>query len=166
MKRFAVLLLFATTLCAQTRIASDFEIAQMKQQIARSRDFISQLSGHLNLGDLYLTRNETSTARDEYAKALEIAGAEALAARKASDITRYATAVAYSALANAKLGFDTPAFNAAEEAIRYTSGSAKSWNLYSTAMTLLHRGGKAASAARNAVAIAARELAQSPTAWM
>ncbi|HEX9160596.1 MAG TPA: tetratricopeptide repeat protein [Thermoanaerobaculia bacterium] len=164
MKRLALLLLFATALPAQqTRIASDFEIAQMKQQIARSRDFLSQLSGHLNLGDLYLTRNETATARGEYARALEIAGSEALAARKASDITRYATAVAYSALANAKLGFDTPAFNAAEESIRYTSGSAKSWNLYSTAMTLLHRNGKAVSAARNAVAIASRELAQSPT---
>jgi len=47
---------------ACTRIASDFEIAQMKQQIGTSPDFLSQLSGHLNLGDLYLTRSETATA--------------------------------------------------------------------------------------------------------
>jgi tetratricopeptide (TPR) repeat protein len=156
-------LIGAPLLAQQPRIASDFEIAQMKQQIARSRDFVSQLSGHLNLGDLYLTRSETATARAEYAKALEIAGDERLAARKASDITRYATATAYAALANAKLGYVGPAFNAAEEAIRYTSGSAKSWNLYSAAMTLLHRPQKAASAARNAVAIASREVAKSPS---
>ena len=162
MKWMAVLALVAAPLFAQTRIASDFEIAQMKQQIATSRDFLSQLSGHLNLGDLYLTRSETATARSEYATALGIAGRESLSARKASDITRYATAVAYAALANAKLGNDGASFAAAEEAIRYTSGSAKSWNLYSTAMTLLRKPAKAASAARNAVAIASREVAKSP----
>jgi tetratricopeptide (TPR) repeat protein len=150
-------------LVAQTRIASDFEIAQMKKQVATSRDFLSQLSGHLNLGDAYRTRNQNVTSRSEYATALDIAGRESLSARKASDIMRYATAVAYSALANAKLGNDAAAFAAAEEAIRYTSGSAKSWNLYSTAMTLLHRPAKAASAARNAVAIASQDLAKSPS---
>src|SRR6478672_3214343 len=97
MNWLAILALVASPLFAQTRIASDFEIARMKQQIATSHDFLSQLSGHLNLGDLYLTRSETATARAEYAKALAIAGNEALDARKASDITRYATAVAYSA---------------------------------------------------------------------
>jgi tetratricopeptide (TPR) repeat protein len=163
MRWFVIVALSSALLLAQQpRIASDFEIAQMKQQIARSRDFISQLSGHLNLGDLYLTRSETATARAEYAKALEIAGDDRLGARKASDITRYATATAYAALANAKLGNDGAAFNAAEEAIRYTSGSAKSWNLYASAMTLLHRPQKAVSAARNAVTIASRDVAKSP----
>lgn len=163
MKRLAALLLFASSLAAQqTRIASDFEIAQMKQQIAQSRDFLSQLSGHLNLGDLYLTRSETATARLEYVRALEIARAEAVAARKASDITRYATAVAYSAVANAKLGSNAASFAAAEEAIRYTSASAKSWNLYSSAMTVLRKPAKAVSAGRNAVAIATSDVAQSP----
>lgn len=158
-----MILLLVALLFAQTRIASDFEIARMKQQIATSRDFLSQLSGRLNLGDLYLTRSETTTARDEYAKALEIAGTESIAARKASDITRYATATAYAALANAKLGNDGAAFAAAEESIRYTSDSAKSWNLYATAMELLHKPAKAASAARNAVTLASRELARSAT---
>ena len=162
MKWMAVLALVTAPVFAQTRIASDFEIAQMKRQIATSPDFLSQLSGHLNLGDAYRARNESAKARTEYGTALDIAGREALAARKASDITRYATAVAYSSLANAKLGNDGPAFEAAEEAIRYTSGSAKSWNLYSTATSLLHKPAKAASAARNAVAIAKQDLAKSP----
>ena len=151
----------AVLLVAQTRIASDFEIAQMKQQIARSHDFLSQLSGHLNLGDLYATRTEMTTARTEYAQALKIANDEAIAARKASDITRYATAVMYAALSDAKLGNSDGAFTNAEEAIRYTSSSAKSWNLYSTAMTLLRTPRKAVAAARNAVAIAKNEVAQS-----
>ena len=162
MKWMAVLALVTAPVFAQTRIASDFEIAQMKRQIATSHDFLSQLSGHLNLGDAYRARNESATARSEYATALDITGRESLSARKASDITRYATAVAYSSLANAKLGNDGPAFEAAEEAIRYTSASAKSWNLYSTAMSLLHKPAKGASAARNAVAIAKRDLAKSP----
>lgn len=157
MKWMAVLMIVA-----QTRIASDFEIAQMRRQLSTSSDFLSQLSGHLNLGDAYRTRNETATARTEYATALDIAGRESLAARKASDITRYATAVAYSSLANAKLGNDGASFAAAEEALRYTSGSSKSWNLYSTAMTLLRKPAKAVSAARNAVAIATRDVAKSP----
>ncbi len=166
MKRLALSLLVCLPAFAadgQPRMASDFEIARMKQQIATSRDFLSQLSGHLNLGDLYLSRSESETARSQYAMALEIAGREARRARKASDIMRYATAVGYSALADARLGKDGAAFDAAEEAIRYTSGSAKSWNLYSSAMTLLGRTAKAASAARNAVTIARGELARSPT---
>ncbi len=152
--RYAALFLIALPLAAQTRIASDFEIQQMERQIARSRDFISQLSGHLNLGDLRLSRNETALARSEYAKAYEIASNERLDARKASDLTRYATATSYAALAQAKLGDDAHAFALSEEAMRYTSDSAKSWNLYASTMSQLHRPAKAASAARNAVAIA------------
>jgi tetratricopeptide (TPR) repeat protein len=72
-------------------------------------------------------------------------------------MTRYATATAYAALADAKLGNASAAFDEAEEAIRYTSGSAKSWNLYASAMSLLNRPPKAVAAARNAVAIASRQ---------
>ncbi len=165
MKRLVLLVpLLALPLSAQeTRMASDFEIAQMKQQIAKSRDFISQLSGHLNLGDLYATRNERSTAAAEYAKALDIASVERESARRGSDLTRYSTATSYAALASAKLGRDQQAFELLEEAMRYSSDSAKSWNLYSSAMSLLGKSRKAAAAARNAVTIATHDVATSPT---
>ncbi len=147
----------AVSAAAQTRIASDFELQQMERQIAQSRDFVSQLSGHLNLGDLRLTRNETALARAEYAKALEISSKERLAARRSSDLTRYATATSYAALAQAKLGDPVDAFALSEEAMRYRSDSAKSWNLYASTMSALGKPAKAASASRNAVAIASRE---------
>jgi hypothetical protein len=157
--KFSVLgsLFLVGVLSAQTRIASDFEIRQMEEQIENSNDFFSQLSGHLNLGDLRMTRNEKAIARIEYAKALEEANIERLNARRASELTRYATATSYAALAQAKLGNAAEAFALSEEAIRYTSDSAKSWNLYASAMTELGKPAKAASAARNAVAIASRE---------
>src|SRR4029077_5783212 len=98
-----VTILFAIIL-AQTRIASDFELQQMQRQVETSRDFVSQLSGHLNIGDLRMARNETALARAEYAKALDITSNERSAARRASDLTRYATATSYAALAEAKLG--------------------------------------------------------------
>ena len=155
-----VLLLLAGSrpLPAQTtRPASDFEIAQMERQIERSHDFLSQLSGHLNLGDLRLTRNETAQAHAEYTKALEVAAKERTEARCASDLTRYATATAYAALADAKLGNKGAAFDLVDEAARYTSDSAKTWNLAATVFDTLGMPRKAVSAARNAVAIAEHE---------
>lgn len=137
----------------QTRIASDFELQQMQKQVERSRDFLSQVSGRLNLGDVRTTRNEPALARAEYAKALDIATKERLDARAASNLTRYATATSYAALAEAKLGHAARAFELSEEALRYDSSSAKTWNLYASAMSLLGKPAKAASAARNAVAI-------------
>jgi len=158
MKGLLLIAFAASTAFGQTtRIASDFEIQQMERQVARSTDFLSQLSGHLNLGDLRLTRSENALAHIEYAKALEIASNERLAARRASEITRYATATSYAALAAAKLGDASNAFELSEEAIRYTSDSAKSWNLYASAMSGLGRPAKAVAASRNAVAIAERE---------
>ena len=145
--------LLLIAMLAQTRIASDFELQQMQQQVARSRDFLSQVSGHLNLGDVRLARNETALARAEYAKALEVAAKERLDARAGSNLTRYATATSYAALAEAKLGHAARAFELSEEALRYDSVSAKTWNLYASAMSLLGKPAKAASAARNAVAI-------------
>lgn len=146
-----------------SRIASDFEIAQMEQQVARSRDFVTQFSARLNLGDLRLTRNERSLARVEYEKAFAAAANERLAARRNSDMTRYSTATSYAALALAKLDRRTEAFPLLEEAMRYSSDSAKSWNLYSTATSVLGLQKKATSAARNAVAIATRDLRSDPS---
>jgi len=163
MKRLLIVIALAMPAFAQTtRIASDFEIAQMQQQLARSHDFLSQLSGHLNLGDARLARSESALARREYAQAYEIASSERLDARRASDLARYATATSYAALAEAKLGKDGHAFELSEEAIRYESGEAKTWNLYASTMSLLGKPAKAASASRNAVALAQRDLKQSP----
>lgn len=150
----AVLLLAASCpLLAQQRIASDFELQQMQRQVERSKDFLSQVSGRLNLGDVRMARNETSLARAEYRKALDATVKERLEARTASSLTRYATATSYAALAAAKLSDDARAFELSEEALRYDSGSAKTWNLYASAMSLLGKPAKAASAARNAVAL-------------
>lgn len=154
--RYAALILLSLPLVAQTRIASDFEIQQMEQQVARSRDFTAQYSGHLNLGDLRATRNENVQARTEYLEAYEIAQKERLDARKASEMTRYATATSLAAAAEARLGDAGHAFELAEEAMRYTSDSSKSWNLYANMMATLDRPSKAAGAARNAVAIEER----------
>jgi len=164
MKRLLVIFaLVAMPAFAQTtRIASDFEIAQMQQQLTRSHDFLSQLSGHLNLGDARLARSESALARSEFAQAYELASNERLDARRASDLARYATATSYAALAEAKLGRDASAFELSEEAIRYESGEAKTWNLYASTMSLLRKPAKATSASRNAVALARRDLAQSP----
>ena len=147
-------LLFALLL-AQARLASDFEIAQMELQLARSRDFEAQLSGRLNLGDLRAARNERSLALVEYRKALDLAERERHDARRDSSLSRYANATSYAALAQAKLGRDAEAFALLEETARYASDDAEAWNLYASAMRTLGHPRKAVSAARNAVAIAA-----------
>jgi predicted Zn-dependent protease len=146
--------LLALPLFAQTRLASDFEIAQMEQQLARSRDFESQLSGRLNLGDVRAARNEKSLARAEYVKALELAERERLAARRDSSTSRYANATSYAALAQAKLRRAAESFALLEEAARYTADDPETWNLYASAMRTLGHPKKAVAAARNAVAIA------------
>ncbi len=142
---------------AQTRPSSDFEIARMEKQLAQSRDFLSQLSGHLNLGDLRLSRGENARSRAEYLDALALAEKQRMTARAASNLSQYATATAYAGLAKAKLGDARASFALFEEAIRYAGDDAKSWNLYSSAMSLLGLSAKATSAARSAVAIAERE---------
>jgi len=154
----AVTFLLATPLLAQTRIASDFELQQMEKQIAQQRGFLAQLSGHLNLGDLRLARNETVLATAEFTKALDVAQRERTESRKSSDLTRYAEATSYAALAEAKLAHDARAFDLAEESLRYASDSARTWNLYANTMTALHRPRKAVSAERNAVALASEPL--------
>ena len=151
-------MIFLFALLMQTRIASDFELQQMQRQLETSRDFASQLSGHLNIGDLRAARNQPALSRAEYSKALELATNERATARRASDLTRYATATSYAALAQAKLGNAAEAFALSEEAMRYSSDSAKSWNLYASAMSALHMSAKAVSAARNAVTLGTEPL--------
>jgi tetratricopeptide (TPR) repeat protein len=151
-----ILLLLAVL--AQTRIASDFEIAQMEKQLAGTRSFEAQLSGRLNLGDLRASRSELSLARAEYTKAYDLASRERLDARKDSKLARYANATSYAALAQAKLGREASAYELLEEAMRYASDDAESWNLYASAMRVLGYPKKAVNAARNAVALAEKPL--------
>ncbi|HEY0155901.1 MAG TPA: hypothetical protein VGF28_01270 [Thermoanaerobaculia bacterium] len=153
--RLLVVVLLALPLAAQSRLASDFEIAQMEKQLARSKEFEAQLSGRLNLGDVRAARNERSLARAEYLKAYDLAQRERLDARRDSSLTRYANATSYAALAQAKLGREADAFSLLEEAARYASDDAEAWNLYASAMRILGYPRKAIAAARNSVAIAA-----------
>ncbi|HEX2833064.1 MAG TPA: hypothetical protein VHW00_08615 [Thermoanaerobaculia bacterium] len=154
MKRFALALLLALPAVAQTtRIASDFELAQMQKQLESSRSFEAQLSGRLNLGDVRTARNELSLARIEYQKALELSEKERRAARLDSHLTRYAVATSYAALARAKLHRPAEAMQLLEEALRYASDDPETWNLYASAMRILGKSQKAVSAARNAVAV-------------
>lgn len=154
--RVLAVLLLTLSIHAQSRIASDFEIAQMERQLAESRDFEAQLSGRLNLGDVRAARSELTLARAEYRRALDLAERERLTARRASSLTRYANATSYAALAQAKLGRETEAFALLEETARYASDDAESWNLYASAMRTLHHPRKAVAAARNAVAASPR----------
>ena len=151
-------LFLLVALLAQTRIASDFEIAQMEKQLAQSRAFEAQLSSRLNLGDLRASRSELSLARAEYMRAYELASRERVDARKESKLARYANATSYAALAQAKLGREARAFELLEEAMRYASDDAEAWNLYASAMRVLGHPRKAAAAARNAVALAQKPL--------
>ena len=154
MKRLLVIALAALPLLAQQpRLASDFEITQMERQLASARGFEGQLSARLNLGDARAARNERSLARDEYAKALDLANRERLEARRESSMSRYAVATSYAALAEGKLGRDAEAFALLEESVRYTSDDPETWNLYASAMRSLGHPRKAIAAARNAVAI-------------
>jgi tetratricopeptide (TPR) repeat protein len=165
MKRALLLALFVTlpAFAQSTRVASDFDIAQMEKQLSQSHDFNSQLSARLNLGDLRATRNESELANAEYRRALSLATDERLAARRASDLSRYAYATSYAALAAAKLGRGADALTLSDEALRYTSDAAKAWNLRANAMTALHMPNKAVSASRNAITIASAEVAREPT---
>ena len=113
-------------------------IQQMERQVAES-DFLAQLSGHLNLGDLRMKRSENAIARAEYGKALEIASNERLTARRESDLREYALATSYAGLAQAKLGNAADAFALSEESLRYASDSPERWNTYANTMTELDK---------------------------
>jgi tetratricopeptide (TPR) repeat protein len=145
----------------ETRIASDFEIQQMERQAAKAKDFTSQLSAHLNLGDLHVTRNESAAAHAEYRKTFDVATVERAAARKRGDLKRYATATMYAGLMQARLGDERAAFELLDEAARYAADDAKTWSIYADAMGFLAFRDKAEAGARNAVAIAEQKPADS-----
>jgi tetratricopeptide (TPR) repeat protein len=161
----AVLPLIAGPLLAQeTRIASDFEIATARKQLERERDPLLKMAAHLNLGDLYLSRRDVSVAQTHYRGARVLAETARLNARRRSDLSSYATASGYLGLASAKLGRAAEAFDAFEEAIRYASDSARLWNLYATAMSLVEHPHKAIAAGRRAVAIVSAAAGDAPSA--
>jgi hypothetical protein len=166
MKRLAcvaILVLAAPLVAQQTRIASDFEIAQMQKQAAQEREFTAQLSAHLNLGDLRATRNETALAESEFKEALNIAAAERSAAPGNVDYKRYAIATMYEGYAYAKLHRPQNAFMLLEEGLRYASDDDRMWNLYAGAMSELGMPEKVAAAARNGIVIAEQRANQRPT---
>jgi tetratricopeptide (TPR) repeat protein len=135
----------------------------MQRQAATAHDLNSQIAAHLNLGDQRLLRNEATLAVAEYSTAESIARRERSDARQASDMARYARATMYAGFAAARLERPNAAFELLEEAVRYASHDAKTWNFYANAMTILDRPRKAASAARNAVTIAERTMQSSPS---
>jgi tetratricopeptide (TPR) repeat protein len=154
-----VLAILATPLSAQSpRIASDFELAKVEAQLARERDRLAIVAAYLNLGDLRASRSEPEGSRSAYITAEK--GAEALrhTARLGGDLSRYATATAYSGLAAAKLGRRGDAWDRFAEATRYAGDSATIWNLAASGMLVAGLPQKAAGAARNALTIAGRSL--------
>ncbi|HKR65581.1 MAG TPA: hypothetical protein VJZ00_17760 [Thermoanaerobaculia bacterium] len=158
MKRLLMIVALALPIAAQSRLASDFEIAQMEKQLATSKSFEAQLSGRLNLGDARASRNELSLARAEYATALTLAEHERLDARADSSLGRYANATGYAALAQAKLGREAESFALLEETLRYASDDPETWSVYASAMRTLGHPKKSVSAGRAAVALAKKPL--------
>jgi tetratricopeptide (TPR) repeat protein len=159
----AALLLAAPGATAQgSRIASDFEIQQM-ERVAKSGDFASQLSAHLNLGMLRRTRNETDLARREFETVIQVTEAARQRARVHFDLVLYPLATLYEALAEAALDHRGRAFELAEEGVRYAP-TESSWNVVANTMDAIDQPAKAIGAARNAVALGTQEVATSPSA--
>jgi tetratricopeptide (TPR) repeat protein len=150
-----LLLVLATAAYGQAPRADDFEERQGRAQIART-DAFSRISGHLNLGDIFAARNDRAAAQRQWRIAEETAEKERRSARAASDLSRYARSTSYSGLAAAKLGKREEAHRLFEESLRYTADSPSAWNFYASAMSLLGDSGKAASGARNAIALTER----------
>jgi len=157
MKRAAVVLCFALAAHAQTRIASDVEIRQMEEAVRRTLDFATRVAAYVNLGELRMDRNEQAAAQGHFETALQLSRTERQAAREDGDLTRYATACAWSGVALANLGRGDEAFAVLEEGVRYAADVPGVWNLYSFAMNRLGRGTKAIGAARICVAAAERK---------
>ena len=152
--RVTLLSLFlALPVLAQTRMASDFEIREMEAQAASAKDFSTQVSAHLNLGDLRDSRNEHTRAVQEYTTALHAAESERSQAREEGQPSKYATATMFAGMAEAKLGHAARALELMDEGIRYDGDNATLWNVYASGMGTLNLPKKAVSAARNAVAL-------------
>jgi len=139
-------------------MATDYEIKTMQAQAASANDFSTQVSAHLNLGDLRTTRNETELAHQEYTTALAAAQRERKEMREDAQAAEYAIATIFAGIAEAKLGHQERAFELLEEAIRYNAEDPHLWNDYSSGMGAMHLARRAASAARNAVALESSPL--------
>lgn len=166
MKRLAgaVLIFAAAGAFAQSdRASSDFEIARAQRELRSSSTAIGRIAARLNLGDLYSSRRQPDAAAREFSAAAREAEALRIEMRKSSDLTRYARATSYSALAHAKLGERTRAFELFTEATRYVADSAATWNLFASAMLSLREFEASAAIARKAVAVAERNHGASPS---
>ncbi len=167
MKRATVVLALATLLipvavrAQSARIATDFEIARMEKLAASQQGFLPQLQAHLNLASARATRNEIAAARKELRIVLGIAERERQVARRHSNVSLYATATIYAGLAQAKLGNRDAAFDLLEEGTRYAADRGTNWNVVAGAFGTMEEWKKAASAARNAVAIASAAARES-----
>jgi len=147
----AFLFLLAPVAIASNGPSTDSELLLLQSKLTKTSDPLLLAALHLNVGDIRSARNEWTPARAAYEEALRWAGKEALRSRRRSDLARYARSVAYEGLAHAKLFHAGPANQCFEEALRYQSNVASTWNLYSSAMTVLDRNEKAVAAARVAV---------------
>ncbi|HJQ40281.1 MAG TPA: hypothetical protein VKB93_24310, partial [Thermoanaerobaculia bacterium] len=156
--RLLLAVIVATSIHAQTRIASDIEIRQM-QEAARSGEFATKVAAHVNLGDLRKMRNEPQLAEREFQDALQLARLELDDARKKRELPRYAVACAWAGAALAALDRGVDAFEMLEEAVRYAADSRGIWNVYSVAMFQLEKPEKALGAARMSVFAAERKVA-------
>jgi hypothetical protein len=124
----------------------------MERQLAQSRNFEAQLSGRLNSATCARRAMSFCSRARGVRTCARFAERERLDARDSS-LTRYANAMSYAALAQAKLGCDALAFELLEEAARYVSDDAETWNLSHPLCALGHPR-RGISAARNAVATA------------
>jgi len=148
-------LLSGAAIAQETPIASDYEIASIRKQLAREKDPVAQFSGYLNLGDQLLSRQQRVQAIEAFQTAFDSARNQRHESRLRSQMSEYAVATAYQGLASAKLGRTAETFDLFEEAVRYRSDSDKIWNLYASSMLVLGEASKAVDAGRNAVTIAA-----------
>lgn len=138
----------------ESRGTTDHEIAAAEEALRSAATSARRIGAHLNLGDLRTLRAEMDLAIGEYRAAERLAGVAARQSRLRSDLEGYSRATAYRGIALAKLGDRSGAFEALEEAIRYQSDSARIWNHYAWAMSMVDLPAKAEAAARNAVTLA------------
>ena len=153
----------AATAQSEGRLSSDFEIAAAQRQLRNARSANARTAAHLNLGDIWSARADRDRARNEYLAARDEAERERIQTRKSSNLSGYARATSYSALAHAKLNQREPAFERFEESVRYFSDVPSTWNLYASGMLVLGEPDKSAAAARNAVHLATAAMRDDPS---
>lgn len=156
MKRLVLLVAFIAS-AAEAQIASDFEIRHLEQQLD-SRDVVQRISANLNLGDIYASRSEQQRARTHFQTARELANRRRAERRRDSDLSGYATATAYEALATSRLGNLDRARELFDEVLRYGSDTPRLWNLFASAMLAAGELDEAVAAARSAIVTGELEL--------